>query len=226
VTSLCVTPIKARIIRLIKLDVCGNPVTGAASAVVTEDGFISVKQTPQYEDGTEFTKKRGDGTLCVNQKDPGQLKRVQLESVWCVIDPDVNVIMNGARLITTAAVTGTGNIFTDALVTQRFSLEVWQNITGRGACDVNGVQRYVYWAWPNCGNSQVQDSTAQNDALEWHQTMETASAGALWSALTTPTGFPPSNYLSGSTFVPGDHYGYNVTTAAPPTAACGAVVLA
>ncbi len=81
--SQCVTPIKGRIIRVMKLDTCGSIITGTGSGMVVADGFISVKSTPQYEDGSEFVQKRADGTLCINQKDPGTLKRVELESLFC-----------------------------------------------------------------------------------------------------------------------------------------------
>lgn len=229
-TSLCVTPIKGRVIRVIKLDACGNVVTGASSAMVVADGFISVKATPQYEDGTEFTKKRADGQLCVNQKDPGQLKRINLESLFCVLDPDLRVVMDGARLLQTSGVTGTGAAFNDSINTNRFSLEIWQNVAGRNACNSSGQQQYVYWAFPNLGNAQVQDFTAQNDALEWHETMESMGLGqgasaplAAWG--TYPLAAPPSTYLSGNSLVVGEHYAYNVTTTAPPTATCGATLV-
>jgi len=227
-SSSSITPIKGRVVRLIKLDQCGAPVTGASSAVDVADGFISVKATPQYEDGSEFVKKRADGQLCVNQKDPGTLKRVQLETTWCVIDPDARVIMDNARLLTSGGASGTGAVFTDALVTNRFSLEVWQLVAGKYACDpVTGLQRYVYWCYPNCGNAQIQDFTAENDALEWHETVETMSAWPAWATMTTPTGAPPSTYLGGSgQLLLGDHYAYNVTTVAPPAATYGAVLLA
>ena len=49
----CATPIKASVIRLIKLDTCGVPVSGASSAVSVFRGFISVAATPDYEEGEE-----------------------------------------------------------------------------------------------------------------------------------------------------------------------------
>lgn len=221
--SQCVTPIKGRIIRVMKLDTCGNIVTGSGSSMVVADGFISVKNSPQYEDGTEFVKKRADGFLCVNQKDPGQLKRVQLESVFCVLDPDLRVMMDGARLLQSGGVTGNGAVFTDALNTNRFSLEIWQNVAGRNACNAAGQQQYVYWFYPNLGNPQVQDFTAENDAMEWHETMESLGVGTSWGAY--PTAAPPNTYLGGNALQAGDHYGYYITTTAPPTASCGAVTV-
>lgn len=220
-SALCVTSIKGRVIRTMKLDTCGNIVTGAGD-VSTQDGFIMVHPTPQYEDGTEFTKKRADGLLCVNQKDPGQLKRVQLETTWCVMDPDVIAMQTGARELTTSA-TGTGDAFSDGLITARFSLEVWTLVTGRGACDpVTGLQRYVYWAFPNCGNAQVSDFQMENAAMEFKMKCETMSVGTNWGGF--PTASPPTTYLGGA-LQAGEHWAFNVTTVAPPAATCGAVAL-
>ena len=53
----CVSPIQARVARLIKLDTCGNPVTGASSSVVVTNGFISINPSPQYEDGEEHSQR-------------------------------------------------------------------------------------------------------------------------------------------------------------------------
>lgn len=223
--SICATPIKGTVMRVIKLDVCGNPVTGASGSQIVEAGFLSVKQTPQYEDGQEFTKRRADGALCVNQKDLGQLKRVALETVWCVLDPDIMVLMTGARLITSGGVTGTGAFFNDSLLNTHFSLEVWQEVTGPQACSASGIPQYIYWAWPHVSNAQIQDSTIQYDALEFKINAETKSPGSRWGSL--PTTLPPSGYLGGGAFNGvNDHYAYNLTTVAPPAAACGAIALA
>lgn len=217
----CVTPIKGRVIRVQALDVCGNPVTGAGKVVVA-DGFLMVHPTPQYEDGVEFVKRRADGALCVNQKDPGQLKRVSLELTFCVMDPDLITLQTGSREILTSS-TGTGVVFNDSLITTRWSLEVWQNITGRGACNAAGLQQYVYWIFPNIGNAQIKDFQIENQALEWKMSAETQSVGALWGAF--PTGATQPNTLLGGALQAGEHYGYNITTIAPPTATCGATTL-
>lgn len=220
-SATCITPIKGRVIRIQKLDTCGNPVTGAGNVVVA-DGFIMVHPTPQYEDGVEFVKRRADGALCVNQKDPGQLKRVSIETTFCVMDPDLIVLQTGSREILTSG-TGTGVAFNDSLITTRFSLEVWQNITGRNACNAAGQQQYVYWAYPNLGNAQVKDFQIENQAMEWKMSAETMSVGTSWGVY--PTGATAPNTLLGGALQTGEHYGYNITTTAPPTASCGAATL-
>lgn len=221
-TALCVTPIKGTVMRTIKLDVCGNPVSGASGSVVASNGFISIKADPQYEDGTEFTQKLANGSLCVNQKDQGQLKRVALDNLFCVMDPDQIVQLTGSRE-NLNGVTGTGVFFNDSMISAQTSLEIWQQVAGRNACNAFGQQQYVYWCFPYLVNAQIKAFTVENANLQFEITAETRGVGALFGAL--PTVLPPNGYLSPNVFNIGEHYAYNVTTVAPPAATCGAVVL-
>jgi len=222
-TSTNVTAIKGTVMRVMSLNTCGNIVTGSGSLQVVEAGFISLKPSPQYEDGTEFVQKTASGALCVNQKDPGQLKRVQNDALWCVLNPDVISLMTGARLIQASGVTGTGAIFTDALLSNHFSVEVWQQVAGRNACNAAGLQQYVYWAFFNNLNAQVDDFTVENSNLQFGTKFETQSVGSIWGGF--PTTLPPSGYLGGAALAAGDHYAFNITTVAPPAATNGAVTV-
>lgn len=217
----CVSAIKGRVMRVIKLDTCGNPVTGAASSMVVSNGFISIKPDPQYEDGTEYLKRLADGTFCVNQKDAGQLKRVKLTTMICTLDPDLMVLMTGARLLSNG-VTGTGAAWSDSQqVSGHYSLEVWQDVAGPSGCDATGNQRYVYWAFPNVSNNQLQSWMIELGTLEFTLTSETAGVGTRWG---TGTGWA-TPWLGSNTLQSGDQFAYNVTTIPPPTASCGAQAL-
>ena len=216
----CVSPIQARVARLIKLDTCGNPVTGASSSVVVTNGFISINPSPQYEDGEEHSQRRADGALCVYQKDPSELTRVEMEINWCVIDPDALVVITGERLLTTGGVTGTGVVYGEGQLTSRFSLEVWQPVVGAGACSASGLPQYVYWAFMNVGNSKVNDFALENAPFQFTTVSETKGVGNLWLTRTGAATWLGSNVLE-----TGDHFLHNVTTGTPPTATCGAVLL-
>jgi hypothetical protein len=63
--TLCAAPIQGTRMRIIKLDTCGVPVTGAGSQIVT-DGFVQVAVSQQYEDGTEYQLRNAAGAFCVN----------------------------------------------------------------------------------------------------------------------------------------------------------------
>lgn len=216
----CVSPIQARVARLIKLDVCGNPVTGASSAVVVTNGFVSIAPSPQYQDGEEHTQRKADGTLCVYQKDPSELTRVDITTNFCVLDPDAVVVISGERLLTTGGVTGTGVAYGEGVLTARHSLEVWQPVTGAGACDPSGAQQYVYWAFMNAGNAKIQDLTFENAPFQFTTLVETKSVGPFWLSRSGA-----ATWLGTNTVEAGEHFLHNITTAAPPTPTCGAVLL-
>lgn len=219
----CVTPIKASVIRLIKLDSCGVPVTGASSSVVTFNGFVSVAVTPDYEEGQEFIQKRADGSLCVSDKDPNELKRVSLDVEVCTLDPDLQVIASGERLLTDGApATGTGVAYGEGQLTARFSLELWQPIAGANACSPGGVQQYVYWLFGNVGNTMIGDFTFENDVFTYSFSAETKRWSTLWPLRigSLATGLGTNTLLSD------EHFLWNITTTPPPTAGCGAVLVA
>lgn len=222
-SAICSRPIKASVLRLVKLDQCGNPVTGADSAEVVSNGWISIGVSPQYEEGTEFIQKAVDGSLCVNEMDPSELKRAELEILWCLLDPDALVIVTGEQLLFTGtepSVTGTGVAYGEGPLTARFSLEVWQPISGPGQCNASGQQQYVYWAFMNSGNTRVNDFTFENGVFNYSLTSETKRVGLLWG-----NGPGSAGPWIEQNPEPDKHWLHNVTTTPPPVATCGAVLL-
>jgi hypothetical protein len=216
--AICVAPIKARVARITRLDVCGNPVTGTGGQVVT-NGFIQIVATPEYEEGEEFLTKNANGDPCVNEKDPNFLKRVGLQIDFCQIDPDAVVLITGERLLVTGAATGTGVAFGEGTLLSRFGLEVWQPVAGSAACE-GGVPSYVYWVFPNVGNSMVSDFTFENATFTFVLEGDTKAASAQWG-----DGPGATSWLNGNTIATDEHFAFNITTQPPPTAACGAQTL-
>lgn len=219
-----ISPIKAKVIRAVKLDSCGNPVTGASSAMLVTKGFTQVQISPDYEEGQEFLVKLADGTACVNQKDPSFLKRMGIEGHFCTLSPDLAQIQTGQTEIFTGSgpITGTGMMFNTNVLDSRYSLELWQPIAGVGACDPSGLPLYVYWAFPNVTNGQINDFTFENDVFDWVIANETDGAGYLWG-----DGPGASTWLPAGVTVPvGTHALFNITTTPPPAITAGAVTLA
>lgn len=219
--SRCASPIKGRTIRVVKLTDCGVPVTGAASAQVVSDGFVSINYSPQYEEGQEFLLKKANGSLCVNDKDPNELKRWALTINLCSIDFDMVALMTGERLLTTSVgATGAGVAFGEGPLIARFSLEVWQNVSGAGACNAAGLPQYVYWALPNVGNAKLGNYDIANAPSQLVIEAETKAASPLWG-----DGPGSVSWLDGNVLMPDEHMAPFITTVAPPTPTCGAVLL-
>lgn len=222
-SDVSVVPIKGKVARLIQLDTCGNPVTGASGLQVITKGFIQIQAEPQYEDGEQQRQRLADGSFCVKDNDPPEMINVNLTVDFCGVCPSVSQVTNGARLLQSAApISGTGAAYGEGLITARWSLEVWQLVTGRGACDpATGLQRYVYWAFPNVGNGKVGSMTIENAALTMQIMGQTQAVGFLWGD------GPGSLGPWAPAFADGEHYLWNITEVAPPTipANCGATAI-
>lgn len=225
--AICATPIKGSMLRLVKVDVCGVPVTGTNSIVIVTKGFVQIQQSPQYEDGQEFFERTADGTPCVNQKDDPVLKRLQLQVQMCEIDPVGAALVSSARVLSAESptLTGVGFAVSEGVPSNRFDMEVWQQVAGSSACDASGLQRYIYNAWPNVGAVQLQDYTIENgrSTLSWQG--ETRAAAAQWGrGPGTGTKWMPNHATAGA-LATLDHWGWAITTTPPPTAACGSSTL-
>jgi hypothetical protein len=185
-------------------------------------GFTETQVSPDYEEGEEFLTKLADGTPCVNQKDPSFLKRAGLETHWCILSPDAIGLITGERVLFagSGAVTGTGVFFGTDPLTNRVSIELWQEVAGLGACDDTGTQRYVYWAFPNVTNAMISDFTFENGVFDFVTNMETSGASVLWLSRVGST-----SWLGDETVEAGEHFGFNITTTAPPSVTYGAVPL-
>lgn len=222
----CGAAAQGTVLRVVKLDACGAPVTGASSAVVITEGYISINPEPQYEDGDQIRTKKANGKLCINVQGPNQYVNSNVTINLCVLDPDASVIIFGSRLILASAVTGTGAAYGYNNPEAHFSLETWQPLSGPGRCDpATGAQRYVYWAWPHVWNAKVGTFSIENGPLELVAEAQTNFPSSLWGdgpgtgTSWLPGAIDTTNYV--------DDFLWNITTTPPPTApaACGAFLL-
>lgn len=215
-TSTCVTPIKGTVLRIVELDACGVPVTGTEGLVAASSGFIQAVMSPQYEDGTEFFERNANGDACVNQKDRPIFKRHELTVDWCEVNVLLAAYVIDAQVLGTGTpVTGTGFAQGEGDGDNRFSLEIWQEVAGSGACDASGAQRFIYHAWPNVGNTKLGDYTIENDRSTLQFVSETATPGVNWLELVGADWLPAGTVLES-----GRHWLWNVTTTPPPEPAC------
>lgn len=213
----CYTPIKAKVLRVTALDECGVPLCGddPDQGQVVLSAMTQVVQSAQYDEGEEHTLRTADSDMCVNEKDPDALKRVDVSITICAIDPGLVVkTLLGARLLTTAGI-GTGFGLAEGIDRKHWSLEVWQRVSGQQACDPDGNQQWVYNAWPHINNGKLGgDYTIAAAPSTLQITGMTKAVNELWWLGDDWLGDDPVSPLP-------DHWLHNVTTVEPPTADCG-----
>lgn len=223
----CGTAVQGTVLRLVKLDTCGTPVSGSDSAVVVTEGYISINAEPQYEDGDVFRTKKANGRLCVNQVGPNAYANSNIDINLCVVDPDAKVLLTGGRLLSTGSpVTGTGVAYGYNNVEAHVSVETWQPLSGAGRCDpVTGLQRYLYWAWMHTWNYKVNAFTIENGPLELSVSGMTEFPSPLWGRGPGSGPYWIDSAIDTTDYM--DDYLWNITTTPPPTPpdTCGAFLL-
>lgn len=213
----CISPIYGSLMRVIRLDECGAPVTGTGSLIVTA-GFVEVQVSPQYEDGVEFTLRRADGRFCVNRRGNDEFLRDELNIRMCAIDPDLVVITTGQTIVVTGTpATGTGFWITEGSVDARWGLEVWQ---ADSATCTDDDPRTAYWAWPHLASGRLADFTISGEGvMEWRILARSEAANTLW-------GSGPGEVKFIGPVPEGAHRGFNITRLPlPDETGCGAVEL-
>lgn len=213
----CVAPIKADTIRVTLLDPCGVPICGEESAQVATKAFTEITNAPNYEEGQRFLQRQANGEPCVNERDQGFLNWLEQTVNVCTLDPDMIAIVTGDDIIADGA-DNIGVVFGEGLLTAKFSTELWQPVSGPGACTAEGLQQYVYWAFPHQTDAQVQEFTFANDVFTFSYMSITRPASNAWTM-----GDPWLADNPAATWGPGKHFAFAITDVPPPVAACGAV---
>src|SRR5690606_23417391 len=133
----CAAPIKAEVARFTLLDACGAPIYGDGSAQVTTDSFTEIQNSPNYEAGNRFLQRKANGDPCVSEEAPVCLNWIEQTVNLCTLDDDLIAIVTGEDPISSAS-DFIGVQFGDGLLNARFAKEVWQPVSGQGACDPEG----------------------------------------------------------------------------------------
>lgn len=212
----CAAPIKAEVIRVTLLNQCGVPLVGEESAQVTTDSFTEVSNSPNYEEGQRFLQRKANGEPCVNERDAGFLNWLEQTTSICTLDPDLIAVVTGDDLVTDG-LDNIGVILGGGQNDAHFSTELWQPVSGEGACDASGLQRYIYWAFPHQIDAQIQEFTFANDVFTFGFMSITKPASTLWDI-----GDPWLADNPAATWGPNKHYAFAITNVPPPEPACGA----
>jgi hypothetical protein len=222
--AVCFTPIGGSHMRVIKLDSCGTVLTGVSSCKVITSGFVRVARTAEYEDADEFIVKNANGDICVNERTSPILKWINLEAEFCQVDPELFNLMTASPLVMNDAVTPAAVGFRTregVIPTVSFALEVWTRMSGSSAC-AGGTPSYGYALWPWVVQGTIADYTFENGPISFTVNART-KAGSLWGSgpfNVRNTAIPaPAKLISAITAT--DHEHFQVTTLAPPAAACG-----
>lgn len=218
----CFGILKGKRVRVTELDDCGAPVPGGS--FVVSDGFVTVTLGAELESGDEFVQKNADGALCINQRDPDLLKRLNVTINWCRVDPDIVSLITGSPVELDGGGDTVGFRIEEGRADTKWALELWTGIAGQ-LCGEDGFPFYGYILLPFVLGSSFGDLTIENAAVTFDTTGYTSGSSGWGVGPFEPIGTPDSPGPLDDAIGPLQHAVLRTVQVPPPDAECGAQTL-
>jgi len=197
-------------------------VAGPCSTVVT-DGFVSIEFSPEIAEGEDIEVRKADGTLCVSDQGCPELKWIELEAEFCLVDPDLFSMFTGYETVMDWEGNAVGTrVSSEVECDAGVALELWTDIPGQ-VCGTTAAKPWGYFLLPWIKNGIISDFTIENDATTFTLTGRT-QAGSLWGVGPYDVDATDATNKPGKLLTPigpTDHMDMHLSTVAPPPAVCG-----
>jgi len=216
--------VRGRRMRVTAVDVCGTPVAGSASTVVTE-GFISVGLTGNYNEGENIQVQNASGKTCVTDEGETEFISYDVNIVMCDVDPELYNLFTGNALVADAAGDNVGfRVNSDTIPSDTaFAIELWTGVP-TDSCS-GGATPYGYLLLPFIKGGVLGDFTVENAAINMTISNASTKDGNGWGDGTynvvKDVGDVDAPLLT--PLDPNDHLHVQYTTVPPPDATNGAV---
>lgn len=220
--------IGGRILRVTVLDACGIPIWGDRVQVAT-DGFVSVAQTGNYDDGNEISVVNASGRRCVQRLAQPELLNLALAVTFCNVDPDIYTAITGCPRVVDRQTGDTIGFRVDRSIRPHdvsWALEVWSSATGSSGCD-DGEVPYGYLVWPFLTGGKIGDYTIENNAVTFTVDAAQSKDGSGWGVgpyLVSSDSSGDPDFLADA-IGPKQHQHVERTVVAPPADTFGLVPL-
>lgn len=223
--TVCASYVRGRMMRVTRLDACGNPVEGDNS-VVTSKGYTTIGYTANNDEGEEISVPNANNERCIYVPAEPSLLGYGLEITFCNVDPDAFALLTGQRTLVNANGDVVGFTADTAVKASdvRFAIEVWAGTPPGAGCDGSGGVSYGYILLPFVQGGVLGDFTIENAEITFTVTGAVTLDGNRWgtglyNAFLDGTGEPT---LLEDPLSPTEHLALLNTEMAPPVAHCGA----
>jgi hypothetical protein len=224
----CYAQVRGSVIRVTRLDACGNPDPGA-SAVVVSKRVSTVTIDEVTDDGTNIRERNFGDELCIVDDAFTQIIGYTADIALCGVDPDLVSLLTGQPVVLNAAgdIVGFDATTSVDLDSFGFSLEVWSRIAN-SACEPGGNRPWGYTVFPFLKGGRVGGFSFENGAVQFTIAGAQTRDGNGW-------GVGPYDVDRDDTLAPAPlntplgentHYRNTLVTLDPPAASCGAFALA
>jgi hypothetical protein len=224
----CFAQVRGKVIRVTRLDGCGNPDPGA-SAVVVSKRISTVAIEEVTDSGTNIRERNFGDELCIVDDAFETAIGYTANITLCGVDPDLISLMTGQPVVTNAngdIVGFDANTGID-LDSFGFALEVWSRLAG-SACDPSGNRKWGYTPFPFLKGGRLGGFSFENGAVTFSIQGAQTRDGNGWGVgpydvdrdeLGLPA--PLATPLGTNT-----HWRNVIVSLDPPEASCGAFALA
>lgn len=226
----CLKPVGGTRMRVTELDECGTPVTGVGSCFIVSSGFVSVERNAEYADPDQFIVKNAGGAVCLKHRTRPQFLWYTFNINFCEVDVDLYSLVTGSTIVEDFAVSPNNVGFRtneDTMGTTNFALEIWTLLSGE-ECTTGDVP-YGYWMAPFIGEGTVGTPLRfENGPVSFTVSNARTKGGGNWGQGpydVVPDALGVAAPLK-TAMLPTEHDHFQLTTIAPPAAACGCQTLA
>lgn len=224
----CYAPVRGRVIRVTRLDGCGNPLPGE-SAVSVSKQISSVAIEEVTEDGTNIRDRNFGDELCVVDDAFTDIIGYSSTITFCGVDPDLISAVSGQPVVLDASGDVVGFSATTGIDLDSFgfALEVWSRLAGQ-QCDPSGNRYWGYTVFPFLKGGRLGGFSFENAAVTFSVAGAQTRDGSGWGA-------GPFDVMLGEDDTPSpllepigarEHFRSFRVAVDPPEPSCGATALA
>lgn len=224
----CFAQVRGSVIRVTRLDACGNPDPGL-SAVAVSKRISTITIDEVTDDGTNIRERNFGDELCIVDDAFTEVIGYSADISLCGVDPDLISLFTGQPIVTNAAgdIVGFDASSDINLDSFGFALEVWSRIA-QGACDNDGNRPWGYTVFPFFKGGRLGGFSFENGAVQFTISGAQTRDGNGWGVGPFDVDRDESS-LPAPLYTPlgvNTHYRNILVTLDPPEATCGAVALA
>ena len=224
----CYAQVRGSVIRVTRLDACGDPDPGASAVAVSKRvSTISIDEVT--EEGTNVRERNFGDELMIKDDMPTQIVGYTADIELLGVDPDLISLFTGQPVVLNSAgnVVGfdaTTSVDLDAF---GFAIEIWSRLDGN-VCDASGFRAWGYTVFPFLKGGRLGGFSFENGAVKFTISGAQTRDGNGW-------GVGPFNVDRGAADAPAPlhtplgantHYRNIKVRLDPPAATCGATALA
>lgn len=210
----------ADVMRITRVDQCGNPVCGEDNGFVFEC-FSSLAMNVNSDDGDDIQYKAANGKVCGFKRGCPTFNGLDLELNVFSVSPEMIEILTGNPVYLGFNGEPIGFDTCSIQCNTGFALELWAEVLGE-ECDDGAQGQWLYWLMPWVTNGIIGDLEIGSEAVTLQITGSTRAGGS-WGV--GPYDVQPIDAAGtpGPMLTPLDsscHRRTFITTTAPPEPSC------